>query len=130
VPFSSFVHSVTTGAVLALAGLSFSQARAQSEPPLVHGYVEPCSVAHVGESNSECAECSSVNGDLAACGTRLADLGYDLRCRTGGHSPPGEVWCRKLDAGRPSVRLIASVVAGFVLALAAAFLWARRKRAG
>ena len=80
-----------TAAVLGVAALA-ALAAAQ-EPPLIHGFVEPCTVGFVQDANSDCEACSSVDGSWPPCATRLGSRGYTLRCRTSQHSAPAEVWC-------------------------------------
>jgi ribosomal protein S18 acetylase RimI-like enzyme len=61
----------------------------------VHGFVDPCAVSFVEDNTNECELCPPALGDADACKTKLAPLGYALRCRTTpGHAAPGEVWCR------------------------------------
>jgi hypothetical protein len=125
---SSLLHAIAAGATVTALFVT-APARAQVDPMLGHGYVEPCTVANAEEPRTECRACAGSGQAAIACTRELDSEGFRFTCRTGPHSSPVEVWCRKLDAGKPSVRLISGVVVGFVVLLAVAFVWARRQRA-
>lgn len=130
VRWSSFVVSRLLPRAVAASAWFAAGALAQVDPTIGHGYVEPCTVANVQQANTECATCSADDFEAGNCAERLGALGYEFECRTGAHSPPAEVWCRELDSGKPSIRVIGVVVLALVLILAGAFLRARQKRLG
>src|SRR5690606_42000292 len=74
-------------------GCLWAAAARAAQPGTAHGYVEPCAVHFVETSGTECELCPVQAHDGADCAARLGALGYEKRCRTGGHSPPAEVWC-------------------------------------
>lgn len=96
-----------------------------------HGYVEPCAVIFVQDGNTTCEACPFDHANPKACVERLGSSGFKLMCRTGGHSPPGEVWCKPRGASfeLPRVAVLGLVVGGVVL-LAAGFLWWKRRQHG
>ena len=126
------------GALLVAASISLP-AVAQVAPPIgdnapIHGYVEPCTVEIVEDGNVECEACTPSHANSRLCQEKLGARGYERKCRTGGHSAPGEVWCiekrRKEQAARDARLLYVPVVAALsASALFGVFLFLKRRRA-
>ena len=119
--YASSALGLLVGLVL---GAASSSAGAQ-----VHGYVEPCTVEFVEDGSMTCVECAPLTGDPDSCQERLLTQGYLRKCRTGGHSAPGEVWCQP-KTGAPTGRglvLLGEVFASVALCVTL-FLWFRRRR--
>lgn len=112
-------------------GCLWAAASRAAQPGTAHGYVEPCAVHFVETSDTECELCPVQAHDGADCAARLGALGYEKRCRTGGHSPPAEVWCiakaRKASSWQALLRRYVWVPLG-IAAVAAALLLVRRRR--
>jgi hypothetical protein len=125
------------GAMLAATAFVVPAA-AQVAPPVgdnapVHGYIEPCTVAIVEDGNVECEACKPSQTNSRLCEETLGARGYERKCRTGGHSAPGEVWCiekrRKEQAARDARLAYVPVVAALsASALFGVFLWLKRRR--
>ena len=98
--------------------------------PEMHGYVEPCTVSFVEDGNTSCEECTPTHEDPEHCANELGPRGYEKKCQTGGHSVPGEVWCRPKSTAdeQPRVAVLGAVLSG-LLAFTAAFLWLKRRAA-
>ncbi|HEX6273831.1 MAG TPA: hypothetical protein VFZ53_12370 [Polyangiaceae bacterium] len=62
---------------------------------LDHGFVEPCTLANVQESELECEVCASAVGSRE-CAERLAPRGFTKACRTHGtRAGWDEIWCAR-----------------------------------
>jgi hypothetical protein len=74
-----------------VAGSSGLPARAQS---LVHGFVDPCTLANYEETDRACELCRTTHSAPNACQDRLAKQGFVKRCRAHpDHEGFSEVWC-------------------------------------
>ena len=93
------------------------RARADS---LDHGFVEPCTVANVQESELECERCAAAFGSRT-CKERLEPRGFVRKCRTRGtHAGWDEIWCaRRNDSAKERVREPAVGTTGLLLGAAA-----------
>jgi hypothetical protein len=126
------------GALFAAASFVLPAA-AQVAPPVadnapIHGYVEPCTVAIVEDGNVECEACPLSHANSRLCEEKLGALGYERKCRTGGHSAPGEVWCiekrrKEQEARDARLRYVPVVAALSASALFGVFLFLKRRRA-
>lgn len=97
-----------------------------AEPAPIHGFVEPCTVQIVQDNTTECEFCAAGR----ACEQELGSRGYQRKCRTSGHSAPGEVWCiskrRKTELERAKYTPV--IVAASASLLFGAFLLFKRRR--
>ena len=90
----SRLRTALVAAPLVLLGLAARAPAMQTAPDLEpHGFVEPCTLANVQETDIECELCAQ--GQRQECGQRLASHGYLRKCRTRGASSGGwdEIWC-------------------------------------
>lgn len=102
---------------------------AAAEPP--HGYVEPCTVGFIEDGNAKCERCTASDAELERCTDRLANKGYERKCRA--HGTRDEVWCisvvKAKAAGKPTrlpYGLLSSAAFGIVAA-GVAFLFSKRR---
>ena len=115
-----------SAALLSTALLSLAPQRALAQ---LHGYVEPCTVEFVQDGTTICEGCVPSATDPELCERNLGSQGYQRKCRTGGHSATGEVWCRPKGSAPTNAGFaqLAGAVA-CVLLVSGAFFWFRRKR--
>lgn len=94
----------------------------------MHGYVEPCAVVFVQDGNTTCEECLFDHANPKSCIESLGSRGFELVCRTGGHSVPAQVWCKPREGSSELPRgAVLGLVVGGVLLFTAGFLWWKRR---
>lgn len=81
-----------------LAIFCLSQAAALAQAPPSPESTETCTREKQQQSGEECLMCGASDGDPAKCLKRLANRGYQRRCRANGAPVWLELWCRPLDA--------------------------------
>ncbi len=95
----------------------------------VHGFVDPCRVNFVEDSTLDCEFCSTAHQGSGACAEKLESHGYERKCRTAGHSEPGEVWCRPKANEEDKLRKeLVLALCGAATFLGAFFFLKRRRR--
>lgn len=109
------------------AGALRAQPPSDVAPP--HGFVEPCTVAFVQDSRTECELCSASRQHPQLCAEKFAPLGYQRKCRTSGHSAPGEVWCiaKRSKSLTPLVRYALALVLALGTVVLLVFLIKKRR---
>ena len=91
------VSRVARLAALLIVCVQHAPAVADTPPP--QESVETCTLEKQQQSGEECLMCGASVGDPAKCLKRLAQRGYQRRCRGSGEPVWLEMWCRPLSAG-------------------------------